>query len=149
MANNKRFVSKNGLGAQSIEFTSPDGTKVITMQMLNTNVLSSNGDLVANDFVRPSDERLKENIEPLEISELLTPVRFDWKETGVGDIGFIASDIAKVYPEAIKCFEKDGVIYQAVAYDKLTAVLAAQLNHAMVEIALLKKEIEDIKSKLD
>lgn len=149
MANNKRLVSKNGFGAQSIQFTSPDGTKVITMQMLDTNVLSSDGDLVANDFVRPSDQRLKDNIQPLDAKQKLNPVTFNWKDSGTSDIGFIAGDVASAYPEVIKYFERDGIIYQAVAYDKLTAVLAAQLNRAMDEIQSLKKEIEEIKAKLD
>lgn len=145
MANNKKFIAKNGLGAQNIEFTSPDGTKVMTLQMLNTDVLSADGDIVATDFVRPSDERLKSDVTVLGVGKPLNPVRFTWIDSGEGDIGFLAGQIVEAYPEAIKEFERDGVVYRAVAYDKLTAVLAAQLNYAMSQIDQLRKELDEIK----
>lgn len=113
--------------------------------MLNTDVLSTDADLVATDFVRPSDERLKTDVVPLNANARLNPVRFVWIEDGTPDIGFLAGQIEEAYPEAVRLFEIDGVVYKAVAYDKLTAVLAAQLNYAMTQIEELRKEIDEIK----
>ena len=42
MANDKRFVVKNGLHTQDIKLESPDKTKNITVSMLNTGVMSFN-----------------------------------------------------------------------------------------------------------
>lgn len=106
---------------------------------------SFSGDVVATDFVRPSDERLKTNVVPLNANAKLAPVRFTWIEDGTPDIGFLAGQIEEAYPEAVKLFEKDGAVYKAVAYDKLTAVLAARLNYAMTQIEELRKEIDEIK----
>ena len=44
MANDKRFVAKNGLQSQNIDFVSPDDTKNITITMLDSGVVSFNGD---------------------------------------------------------------------------------------------------------
>ena len=79
----------------------------------------------------------------------LNPVRFTLIETGDADFGFLAGQVEENYPEAVKEFVKDGVVYKAVAYDKLTAVLAAQLNYAMTQIEELRKEIDEIKKAND
>ena len=50
----------------------------------------------------------------------------------------------EAYPEAVKTFDRDGITYKAVAYDKLTAVLAAQLNEAVEELRQLKARVESI-----
>jgi len=46
MANNKKFVVKNGLTTSNIEFKDDinNGTNTITMSMLSTDVLSFSGD---------------------------------------------------------------------------------------------------------
>lgn len=100
---------------------------------------------MAPDFVRPSDERLKTDVVPLNANARLAPVRFTWIEDGTSDVGFLAGQIEEAYPEAVRLFEKDGVVYNAVVYDKLTAVLAAQLNYTMTQIEELRNEIDEIK----
>ena len=45
MANDKRFIVKNGLRSQNVEFTdSQDGSNQITLNMLNTDTLNFEGD---------------------------------------------------------------------------------------------------------
>jgi hypothetical protein len=44
MANNKKFVAKNGLQSQNIQLVSPDSTKTISVSMLNSDTLSFSGD---------------------------------------------------------------------------------------------------------
>lgn len=50
MANDKRFVAKNGLQAQSTLYVSPDGSQNILVSMLDTDVLSINGAIDGTTF---------------------------------------------------------------------------------------------------
>ena len=44
----------------------------------------------------------------LDIINKLDVVSFDWKDTGEPDIGLIAEEVERVFPEAV--WKKDGVI---------------------------------------
>ena len=94
-----------------------------------------------------SDERLKDNIRELSGSvdkiNQIRGVEFDWiKKEGIHDneghdIGVIAQEIEKVFPEVVQTRENG---YKAVKYDKLTAVLISAIKE-------LKEEIEELKKK--
>ena len=88
-----------------------------------------------------SDERLKENIEPLtgtlEKLDKLRPVEFDWKEDAKKDghdIGLIAQEVEKVYPEMVT--EKDGIKH--ISYQKLTPLLLSAIKDLNERLTLLE-----------
>jgi len=83
------------------------------------------GTATAVSYNSTSSKRFKTNITPissaLDILQKLEGVRFDWKETGKGDIGFIAEEVDKVLPEVVLKDESNQPI--AVDYGKITSIL--------------------------
>ena len=77
----------------------------------------------------PSDIRYKENVTPLQDSLdnilKIQGVSYDWIDKQAFNdkhqIGFIAQDLEKIYPEVVKTDEKTGL--KSVMYDKLVAPL--------------------------
>ena len=101
------------------------------------------GDVVAYGA---SDERLKDNIKPIDnaLDKVcsLSGNTFEWNEishrpTGKKDIGVIAQEVEKVFPEIVDTRDSG---YKAVDYQKLSAVLIEAVKE-------LKTEIEELKDK--
>jgi hypothetical protein len=98
-----------------------------------------------------SDERLKENIEPLTGSlDMLTKIngyQFDWKEMpGIHeneghDIGVIAQEIEKVLPEIVTTRDNG---YKAVKYEKLVALLIQTNKELLLRIENLENKLKNI-----
>jgi hypothetical protein len=103
-----------------------------------------------------SDERLKENIQPIE--EALTKLRklkgvmFDWKDEVVKerggedgyfvrkhDTGVIAQEVEKVLPEVV-AERQDG--YKAVRYEKLAGLIIQAINELADQVDILKNKVE-------
>lgn len=107
-----------------------------------------------------SDERLKENIEPLEKSlnkiKLLKGVSYNMKQEFYNvedpelleklmkknqkDMGFLAQEVEKVFPEAVS-YDEEFDIY-SVNYVKLIPVLVEALKEQQVQIESLQKDVE-------
>jgi hypothetical protein len=116
-----------------------------------------------------SDRRLKENILPLKDSLekilQLEGVQYDWKDkqrfSDKHQIGLIAQDVEKVYPEVVVTDSKSGL--KAIAYDHLIApvIEAIKTLHSKInqlfeasenrnkEIEALKAENARLKTRLD
>lgn len=103
-----------------------------------------------------SDSRLKTNIIPLmdvlRKVDLLNGVQYEWNtkdfpqmnfERGQ-QIGIIAQDIEKIFPELVKTDDKG---YKSVAYDKLSVVAISAIKEQQKEIESLKTEIELLKKE--
>jgi len=145
-------------GATVLEADSNGGVKV-------TGQLSATGDVVAYS----SDERLKENIKPIESAvdkiKQLKGVTFDWNEkseelgfepsTKTNDVGVIAQDVEAVFPQLVqlapfdigsdedgKATSKSGEDYKTVNYARLTAVLIEAVKEQ-------QQQIDELKAKLD
>ena len=113
--------------------------------------------LATNDVVAfsTSDERLKENFEPIgsavEKVGQLNGYTFDWiPMEGVHvhsghDIGVKAQEVEKVLPEIV---EDRGNGYKAVKYDKLTALLIQAVNEQQEQIDKLTTELNWVKNRL-
>ncbi|MCQ4443287.1 tail fiber domain-containing protein [Enterobacter cloacae] len=88
-----------------------------------------------------SDERLKENVKPLDHSLekilKLKGVSYTWKENKSPDVGLIAQDVEKVYPELVKT---EGEIKQ-VDYQKLVAPLIEAVREQQEQINALKDDV--------
>ena len=121
-------------------------TPVVFMKLdQNPGTLTVKGDVVA--YGSPSDERLKENIKPIESAldkvSKLQGVTFDWKESDSildikEDIGFIAQDVQKVVPELVRENE-DGML--SMRHQGIAPILLEAIKE-------LKAEIEDLKKKI-
>ncbi|WP_161973553.1 tail fiber domain-containing protein [Pantoea agglomerans] len=89
-----------------------------------------------------SDEKLKDNIMPLrnQLKELLKlkGVSYTWKDNGAKDIGLIAQDVEKVYPELV--IEKNGL--KQVDYQKLIGPIVEALREQQKEISTLREELK-------
>lgn len=132
--NNGNFVSgyySSGLAVGTTAYTA--------------NTIRCSGDVVA---FYSSDERLKDNITPIENSlekvGQLKGYEFDWndkQEVYEGhDVGVIAQEVEKVVPEIVETREHDG--YKAVKYEKLVPLLINAINELKAEI----EELKDINS---
>jgi hypothetical protein len=113
----------------------------------------------AGDFVISSDVRLKTAIDPLEFRGRLRPVHFTMRKDGRRDMGFIADEVEKLYPEAvgeIECVEDGplkGKMIKQLSQQKLVAVVSHQVNAVeddvialRAELAALRQEIAELKN---
>jgi hypothetical protein len=110
---------------------------------LNLLTLASNGDATlpgtvsAFQFITLSDARYKKNISDIEnamdLLKGLKGVRFDWVESGLGDIGFLAQDVETVLPEAIYGEER-----LSVAYHKILPVLVEAVKKLEARVCVLE-----------
>lgn len=93
-----------------------------------------------------SDERLKENIYPIDnaLSRVgqIEGVYFDWKKGGERQVGVIAQQVQKVLPEVVS---EDKDSYLSVDYSKLVPLLVEAINEQNSVI----QDLEDRISKLE
>ena len=112
--------------------------------------LDSSFDLqVAGDVVAAStafsDERLKDNIKPIENSleaiKKLNGVTYDWKANGKSSVGVIAQNIQEVFPELVKEVQPIGEDEKrlTVNYDGLVGVLIEAVKDLSKQVEELKK----------
>jgi len=139
-------------GTQRLTINS-NGLKVNAGSLgVNANADSTNGVIRAsNDIIAfySSDERLKENVKPIENAldkvSKINGVTFDWIEdmqefhpNEGNDVGVIAQEIEKVLPEVVETRDSG---YKAVKYEKIVPLLIESIKD-------LKAEIEELKGKL-
>ena len=123
-------------------------TDGINTAYVSTGGLFVNGAVTATNFVTPSDSRLKMKIETLENSSWaigqLRGVRFEWRDTGARDIGFIAQEILDVIPEAV--VTRSGELY--VSYDKVVPYLVESVKTLLKRIDRLEQIVGFEKEKV-
>jgi hypothetical protein len=83
--------------------------------------LTAVGNILATGYFHSSDARLKHDIQPFDRDPLavvngLSAVHYKWNKDNKQDLGVIAQDVEKVFPEAIT---RDEAGFMAVQYDKL------------------------------
>ena len=122
------------------------------------------GRLYANGFSNTSDERLKENFEPITNAiqkiQQIQGYTFTWKdmpeivsEPGKKELGFKAQEVEIIYPELIEdsIFEvdpeqdgsnPDSEKYKVMDYPRITPLLLEGIKEAAVEIAALKARLD-------
>ncbi len=87
-----------------------------------------------------SSLRYKTNVRPfgkgLEILGRLMPISFDWKESGIQDIGFAAEDVEKTAP--ILTFRDDKGEVEGVRYNQLSAVIVNSIKEQQTQIEALQ-----------
>lgn len=120
-----------------------------------SDVLSLRGDgnaILAGTLTQSSDFRLKKNIQPINnVSQKINQIRgvyFDWKDESRSknpQIGFIAQEIEKVFPELV---ETDANGFKSVAYANMSAVLVEVIKEQNQRINALERELSEMKSLL-
>lgn len=106
----------------------------------------------ANGTVQTSDIRLKKNILPLTygMNEVMQmqPVSYDWKDnSGHHKIGLIAQDVKKIIPEVVVGDEEKENL--GMNYAELVPVLINALKELKTELSQTKKELEELKTKVN
>jgi hypothetical protein len=152
------FIIKSEINNKDIVFRGQDGGGTITALTLdmseagNAQFLSNisgsqieaSGDVIA---FGSSDERLKDDIQPIENSlnkvDKIGGYTFVWNDkqsTYEGkDVGVIAQEIEEVLPEVVTT---RGNGFKAVKYEKIVPLLIESIKE-------LKKEVDEIKHKCD
>ncbi len=138
------------------------------VRIINTNIgvnkdpdgsydIDAVGDIRALGFVYSSDKRLKKNIKPvssaLDKIAKLEGVTFLWKKSDDKDMGVIAQDVEKVFPELVAV---DGAGMKSVKYPNLVAPLieAVKEQKKIVEdqdakIKMLEEKIEALEKMIE
>jgi len=105
-------------------------------------LISASGDIIA---FATSDERLKDNITPIEGAldkiNQIGGYEFDWNsdsEHSGHDVGVIAQEIEAVLPEVV-AHRKNG--YLAVRYEKIVALLINAIKEQQLQIDELKSKL--------
>ena len=129
------------------------GNKVLTgySASFTSNVCAAN-------ITCPSDIRFKKNIIPLEnsLSNILkvNGVRYDWKQeefpeknfSDKNQIGFIAQEIEKIFPEMVVTDEKG---FKSVDYAHITPVLVEAIKELTMRNEKLEAKNQTLDSRLD
>jgi len=120
----------------------------------STHEVNLNGNLHASgNLTQNSDARLKKDIQPLthaldSILQLQAKT-YRWKEdttfANKQDIGLVAQDVEKVFPELVAENEQG---YKGIAYSKLTAVLIEAIKEQQNQITTLQQENQQLKSAM-
>ena len=107
-------------------------------------------------FSTSSDYRLKNVIEPvqngIERINKLKPVKFEWKETGKEEEGFIAHEVDEIFKDAVggkkDAVNEDGSIDgQTMDYGRITPLLVKAIQEQQEKIEQLKTEIQTLKGE--
>ena len=101
-------------------------------------------------FYASSDRRLKKNIEliPSALDKVLKleGITFEWRDEARGEgtnLGLIAQDVEKVFPELVSTNEDTGL--KSIQYSNLVAPLIEAVKEQQSQIEELKREIEKLK----
>jgi hypothetical protein len=99
--------------------------------------------LVSGDLNSTSDERLKDNIKPIEnaLSDVckLEGVSFNWKDTGTKATGFIAQQVEPIFPDLVSTSEDDGI--KSVNYIGLIGHLVEAIKEQQAQIDALTAKL--------
>lgn len=115
-----------------------------------------NGDLIADGNIQLSgeigkfsDARLKSNIVDLEraqdIIECITPVTFEWNESGKRESGFIAQNIKDTYPELILKDEKSDMLKLKTTSLAWNAIIIGAIKEQQATIKAQQSQIDELK----
>lgn len=114
------------------------------------------GNILASGTIVSSDRRYKRDIHTLDraLEKLLQLrgvsyfMKDEYKDKGFGDglqIGVIAQEVEKVYPELVNTNDKTG--YKAVDYSKFTPILIEAVKEQQEQIEVLKNENTQFKAE--
>ncbi len=108
------------------------------------------GSTTALSYYHSSDARLKTDIRPIPdaLDKLLSiqGVEFNWKKDGRSDMGVVAQDVAKVFPNVVSKSENGGMM--TVEYDSLIGPMIEAIRTLKTENDSMKAELAEIHASL-
>ena len=104
--------------------TTLNGTVAVNSGLgATTTAVTVDGAVQAGSYYYTSDRRLKKNIRPLKdaLQKILAlnGYTFNWRKSGQGDVGLIAQEVEKIYPDLVYTNPRTG--FKAVKYGNLVA----------------------------
>jgi hypothetical protein len=121
--------------------------KVENLAVATATQLCINGNVLANCS---SSIRYKENVRDLlpalDTILSLRPVTYDWKESHIHDLGFIAEEVEKIDPNLVT-YNKDNQI-QGVKYDQITAPLVKAFQQLYEMLMGTRDDVDSLKREL-
>jgi hypothetical protein len=129
----------------------------VTGAITGNSTATFTGCVIASNVTCPSDSRYKKNIIPIKnsLSNILkiNGVRYDWKAeefpeknfSEKNQIGFIAQEIEKIFPEMVFTDEKG---FKSVDYGRLTPVLVEAIKELTLKNQKLENRLEKIEEIL-
>ncbi len=110
--------------------------------------LDVNGTARVTSLIETSTRTLKDNIESystdISAFKQLEPVSFTWKETGKQDVGLIAEDVEKLFPEFVSKTDDGDVT--GINYGKLATIFINVLKQQQGKIEELEDKIKKLTS---
>lgn len=98
-----------------------------------------------------SSARYKQAIEPLDLGLdavlRLRPVGYEWRDSGMPDVGFVAEEVAQI-DERLVTRNAEGEI-EGVRYERLTAVLAGAVQDLAARESLARESNEALRADVD
>ncbi len=151
------IIKPAGNGNVGIATLSPAYTLDVSgdVNIASANVLRFGGNSVCSSSgcTSPSDLRLKNHVEPLEDSLAkilqLQGVSYHWNQESFGaeeQIGLIAQDVEKIYPQAVKTDLRSS--YKSIAYDHLIAPVIESIKTIYERITSLDTENKALKERV-
>jgi hypothetical protein len=77
----------------------------------------------------------------------LRPVKFNWNDSGMQDLGFIAQEVEAVNP-LLAAYSEDGTLY-GVKYPQLTSLLASSIQEQQLQIETLASSVQNGSQHID
>jgi hypothetical protein len=105
---------------------------------------------IANAWTVFSDRRYKDNIlqitNAIGMVQSLRGVTYNWKSSGLKDIGFIAQEVEEVVPTIVFTDEKTG--YKSIDYSRMAPILIEAVKEQQKMIDELKKKYLELEKEL-
>lgn len=121
-------------------------------QIRNSNTSTTAAIYAPGGFYESSDERLKDILKPVKIDlddlSKIRKVYYTWKNSECKErqLGIIAQDVQKLYPELVDVDPETG--YLSLAYDKVTTIALGAVDVLYELVKDLKEENLELKSRL-
>ncbi|NOX16652.1 MAG: tail fiber domain-containing protein, partial [Chlorobi bacterium] len=146
----------NETGSNKLYIENSNSTSPLIYGDFSSDDVTINGDLtVTGTITELSDRRYKTDIKPMKNAlqkiEAINAVYYRWDKEKYPDlvvsdereIGVIAQDVEKVFPELVKTDNKG---FKSVNYAKLSAVLLEVAKEQRNELESIKNELSEIKN---
>lgn len=112
------------------------------------------GTISASNFYYTSDMRLKNDIrpilDPLQKIQQLNGYTFNWKNNGQADIGLIAQEVEKVFPELVGTWvDTAGNTYKTVKYGNIVAPIIAAIKELSSKLDYQEKRMDEQEKRIE
>jgi len=134
-------------GASIIFGVKSNVTGGVAVGVTNIMTITESGVSVTGDITSSSDERIKENIQPITDAlskvQQINGVSFNWKESGDPSIGVIAQNVESIIPEVVS-ENREGT--KTVAYGNMVGLLIEAIKEQQASIEKLEARVAELEA---